>query len=69
MADRVSAQVKLGSRSFVSASMQVHAHTHTHSVTVQNPYLGYLVTGVGFLMYISEVLFPRTKALLSAKVG
>ena len=53
------------------------SHTHTHhthtqsrfSVTVQNPCLRYLETGVDFLMYISEGLYPRARGPLSASAG
>lgn len=72
-----SAQVKQGDCCCLCTSLhrckhtQTHTHTQAHefSVTVQNPYLGYLVTGVGFLMHISKVLSAKTRALLSGGVS
>lgn len=68
----VSEQVKLGSCAVlhrVRARAGAHTHINTHSVTVQNPCLGYLETGVDFLMHISESLFSRASSPLSANIG
>lgn len=69
---RVSEQVKLGSCAVLHcacAHAGAHTHMHTPSVTVENPCLGYLETGVDFLMHISENLFSRARGPLSASVG